>query len=114
MFSMEGDFMLAAIILCITPIATDGDTLRCASGDRVRIYGIQAPEIGKPGAEISKINLQALVRGGVSCVQKGTSYNRKVGICHNRSGQDVGREQIRRGVAYEWCKYSRNRYGGCR
>lgn len=34
----------AALILCVTPIVHDGDTLRC-NGERFRIENIDAPEL---------------------------------------------------------------------
>lgn len=105
--------MIAAILLCLAPVAIDGDTIKCSTGERVRIFGIQAPEIGMSGAEASKRSLQALVKPGVNCIHKGASYNRVVGICMTGSGVDVGEQQIRRGMAYEWCRYSKGRYDGC-
>jgi micrococcal nuclease len=36
--------MIAALFLCLAPVAVDGDTLRCG-GDLVRLIGIDAPEM---------------------------------------------------------------------
>ncbi len=44
MFEMIAAAALASFI-CASPIAIDGDTLRCAAGPRVRLAGIDAPEI---------------------------------------------------------------------
>jgi micrococcal nuclease len=105
--------MIAAILLCLAPVAIDGDTIKCRSGEHVRIFGIQAPEKGMKGADASTRSLQQLVRGGVNCIHKGVSYKRIVGICMNAIGEDVGERQIRRGMAYEWCRYSKGKYDGC-
>jgi endonuclease YncB( thermonuclease family) len=105
--------MIAAILLCLTPIAIDGDTIKCSTGEHVRIFGIQAPEKGEPGDASSTKSLQQLVKDGVACIHKGTSYERIVGLCMTADGVDVGEIQIRRGQAHEWCHYSKGKYDGC-
>jgi endonuclease YncB( thermonuclease family) len=35
----------AALFLCLSPVAVDGDTLRCAGVGMVRLLGIDAPEM---------------------------------------------------------------------
>lgn len=68
--------LLAAAALACTVI--DGDTLRC-EGERVRLLGIDAPEIGHcrkgrdcaPGdGRASKANLERLVRGRQIRIQR--------------------------------------------
>ena len=105
---------LGFLIICLMPIATDGDTVRCGMTDtRVRIFGIQAPETGAEGAAAAKLSLQGHSAGGLLCEPKGTSYNRVVALCRNFKGEDVGKLQIDGGFAAEWCKYSRGFYGRC-
>lgn len=110
-----------AILLCLAPTAIDGDTVKCSwSGDRVRIFGIQAPETGMTGAAGSTAHLQSIIAGGLYCEIRGASYNRIVGQCWNYKGEDVGLSQIANSNATEWCSYSvtkqspQGTYGTCR
>lgn len=106
--------LAASLLICLSPIAIDGDTLRCGDPqERVRLFGVQAPERGQPGAQAATEALQRLSAGGIVCDPSGASYNRIVAVCENASGQDLGAELIKAGVAKEWCSYSRNRYGTC-
>lgn len=106
--------ILAAIaFLCATPQATDGDTIRCADNRRIRIFGIQAPELATGGIP-SKRNLQRLINGGLRCISDGsTSYSRTVAICQNRKGQDIAMEQVKAKHAFVWCRYAKGTYDGC-
>lgn len=107
--------MLTAILICLAPIATDGDTFRCSiSGVRVRVFGVDAPETGTAGARRAKAVLQRALGGGVVCEPRGRSYNRTVATCRTFAGNDIGRTLIDARAAREWCRYSRNRYGSCR
>lgn len=101
--------MLAAF-LCLSPVAVDGDTLRCARIGRVRVAAIDAPEMpghcrkGRactPGdALASKAGLAALVRGrAVRCTPSGRDhYGRIIARC-TAAGVDLSCEQVRRGRA---------------
>ena len=104
----------AAILICLAPVASDGDSARCgASQATIRLFGINAPEIGQPGAVEARSALQALSVGGLQCEPKGASYSRIVAICFNSKGEDVGRKLLGAGLVMEWCAYSRNYYGTC-
>ena len=104
----------AALLLCLAPVATDGDTLRCgASGASVRIFGIQAPERGQAGWVESMNNLALRSVGGVVCEPRGTNFSRIVGLCRNARGEDVGKAQLDGSFAKEWGSYSRNYYKTC-
>lgn len=115
--------MLTSLLICLAPMAYDGDTTNRCGTDKVavRIWGIKAPEVRplEPGAVESKANLQQLVTGGVSCRFLGASYHRAVGQCFNSAGVDVGRAQIEGGFALEDCNYTvsteypRGYYGTC-
>lgn len=97
----------AAILICLAPVAYDGDTVRCGtSPTRIRLFAIQAPERGEPGAEEAKAALQATVNGGLICSPPSASYNRIVGLCSNYLGKDVGRALLDAKVVTEWCRYS--------
>ena len=106
--------ILNAFLICLAPIASDGDTLRCANTDaRIRVWGIQAPETGTAGAVASRANLAAKASGGLVCETKGATYNRISAVCYNGYGVDIGRAQIQGGYAKEWCSFSRNYYKTC-
>jgi endonuclease YncB( thermonuclease family) len=76
---------------CSVARITDGDTLRCSDGRRVRIAGVDAPELGAcaPGRKCtpgdpaaSKRSLAEIASGKtLKCRQVGTSYDRAVAFC---------------------------------
>lgn len=104
----------AAVLICLAPTASDGDSLRChTSPTRIRLYAVNAPETGQPGASEAKAALQAAVVGGLLCEPRGASYNRVVAICRNAAGQDVGQAMLTARHVVETCAYSRNFYGTC-
>lgn len=115
--------ILAAILLCLAPVAIDGDTVRCGFGlspTRVRIWAALAPETGQLGAVEAKAALQRRVDGGIVCEPRGASYNRTVAICSNGAGVDVARALITIDkTVVEGCSFSRSRvwplgyYGTC-
>lgn len=95
----------------------DGDTLKLEGGERVRMLGIDAPEMreGKPGrsgpfpeagAVAATARLRALIEGRtVKVVRKGHDhYDRTLAKIYLPDGTDVGRLLIREGLAR---KYSR-------
>jgi len=104
----------AAILICLAPVAYDGDTLRCGNSPaRVRLFGIEAPEIGITGAIRARNASQAEATGGLICEPRGTNYTRVVAICRNAAGVDIGKALLDKGLVKEWCAYSRNYYGTC-
>lgn len=84
--------MLEAILLCLVASVTDGDTMRCQDGTRVRLAGIDAPEMsvcrngrmcaqGDPNR--SQRALSALTLGRtIRCQPNGRSYNRITAWCY--------------------------------
>lgn len=104
---------LAALLICLAPVAYDGDTLKCAGGQSVRLFGIQAPEKRQAGDPESTASLQALITGGVVCESRGASWSRIVARCFNASSTDIAKAQLDAAHASEWCEYSRNFYGTC-
>jgi endonuclease YncB( thermonuclease family) len=83
---------MIAAFLCLVASVTDGDTLRCDNGTRVRLAGIDAPELAghcarwrqcTPGdAYAAKNALTSLVQGKtLACQSLGKSYNRILATC---------------------------------
>jgi endonuclease YncB( thermonuclease family) len=93
---------------CSVASITDGDTLRCKDGTRVRIAGIDAPEVSscRKGRECvagdgqaSKRALAAMAAGRtLSCRRVGTSYKRAVAFC-SADGADLSCAQVKAGQA---------------
>jgi endonuclease YncB( thermonuclease family) len=111
---MAGSLM-AALLWCLAPHATDGDTLTCGdSVTHVRIFGVNAAEKGQPGWEQARDALQKHIDGGITCQPKGTSYDRIVGLCYQPDGADVGHELLTVDqTVKEACTFSDNYYGTC-
>lgn len=104
---------------CTDPYVLDGDTIDC--GGRVRIFGVNSPEIahpgkpGEPGGYEAKARMQALARGFVTCTPAGNQhdrYGRMVARCGTRATPDLGAQMLREGQACEWIRYSRHAYAG--
>jgi endonuclease YncB( thermonuclease family) len=103
-----GPAPIGATFSCSVVSVIDGDTLRCATGTRVRIAGIDAPEItpcaqGRtctPGdAAASKRALASMASGRtLSCQRVGTSYKRAVAFC-SAGGRDLSCAQVKAGYA---------------
>lgn len=93
---------------CDVATITDGDTLRCADGVRVRLAGIDAPEISPcaPGRKCvsgdgaaSRLSLAGLASARIlRCKAVGTSYKRIVAFC-SAGGLDLSCAQVRAGQA---------------
>jgi endonuclease YncB( thermonuclease family) len=93
---------------CRVAKVTDGDTLRCADGTRVRLAGIDAPEITpcKQGrrcvsgdAQASRRVLASLAADEtITCRRVGTSYSRAVAFCSSQ-GVDLSCALVRNGYA---------------
>jgi micrococcal nuclease len=105
-----------AFFLCAAPTITDGDTVRCADGTRVRLAAVDAPEIticrkGRtcaPGdGQPAKRALAQLVGGrNLSCRASGKSYNRVVAWC-SAGGQDLSCAMWRGGYAIRLEQFDR-------
>ena len=98
----------------------DGDTLWVCSHSaciKVRLCGIDAPELSDPGGEKAKSALQSLVSSKVvTCVQVGagtpcdgrsrpTSYDRIVAQCFVDQS-DLAAEMVAEGYACDWIQFS--------
>ncbi|WP_332763963.1 thermonuclease family protein [Phenylobacterium sp.] len=99
------------LIVCESPGLIDGDTMVCA-GERVRLWGIQAPERADPGGPAATRALAEITKGQtVICIARGRSYERVVAQCFV-GDMDVAGEMVRRGQAVDWPKFSRGHYAG--
>lgn len=94
----------------------DGDTIVIeASGERLRLYGVDAPEKNETGYQAAKKSLQKLVLEKTIIYQpiNTDKYGRTVARVFLRNGQEVNRILIEQGSATEFCKYSKGLYGRC-
>jgi micrococcal nuclease len=80
-------------------IAIDGDTIRYGS-DRIRLAGIDTPELGEPGGLAAKQRLEELLRSGpVRIVRRGKDvYGRLVADVFV-NGQNVAEILIQEGYS---------------
>lgn len=107
----------APISLSGRAVVVDGDTLDL-SGKRVRLEGIDAPELGQtcgrrwlgtwPCGRAAQKALEKLVQGRrVECQSKGLDkYGRELGICFV-DGHDVNAAIVQQGMAWAFVKYSK-------
>jgi len=90
--------------------AVDGDTLRSSNAE-VRLYGVDAPEIGQTCTDQNgkdwtcgrdaQAKLKSLVaRRAVDCTPQGRDqYNRTLAVCRTSSTPDLGEALVREGLA---------------
>lgn len=107
--------MIAALFLCLAPVAVDGDTLRCG-GELVRLIGIDAPELpghcrkGRvctpgDGFAAKRAMAELVARGAVKCASVGRDhYGRTLARC-DAGGVDLSCAMIASGQAV--VRYSR-------
>jgi endonuclease YncB( thermonuclease family) len=95
---------------CTVESITDGDTFRCTDGKKIRIHGIDAPEMDTEQGPASKAALTDVIGGlVVVCEQSGTSYDRIVATCF-LDGQDVAALMVQRAQARDCPRYSDGSY----
>jgi endonuclease YncB( thermonuclease family) len=107
------------ILVFLACTVTDGDTLRCGQ-ERIRIWGLDAPELSQRGGEASKRYLRSLTTGKrVTCTLPPVyarwrySYRRRVARCFV-DNKDLACEMIKAGHGKEWIKFSKGYYRDCR
>ena len=106
--------MFGTLIL-IGALAIDGDTL-IDEGRRVRLWGIDAPEMSEVQGPRSKAMLQRIVdqSGRLVCqVVDEDRYGRTVARCYDEDLIDIGCLMVSLGEAQEWYYYSRGYYRNC-
>ncbi|PZR36639.1 thermonuclease family protein [Caulobacter segnis] len=108
--------LAAAVIACTAPQVHDGDTLRCGP-DRIRLYGVDAPEVkrgrtpAEPFAYQARDLLVGLTRGRVGCrVVAHDRYGRHVARCWSDATPDINAALIRSGLTTEYRRYSKGAY----
>lgn len=89
----------------------DGDTITILQGKqqiKVRLFGIDAPELKQPYGKKSKQFLASLIAGQMVEVEpKGKDrYKRTLGIIYYK-GQDINAQMVLNGYAWAYVKYSR-------
>lgn len=91
----------------------DGDTIDIA-GTRVRLAGIDAPELDHPYGRNAKWTLVNLCKGReIKAVFDGDlSHDRIVATCYLPDGRDLSAEMVAAGMAVDWPKFSRGKYAG--
>lgn len=89
----------------------DGDTL-VIRRIKVRLAGIDAPELDQPWGQKSKWAMVDICKGHVLTVKLTgeVSHDRLVGTCYLPDGTDVGAELIKRGLALDFHRFSGGKY----
>ena len=89
----------------------DGDTIDI-NGTRIRLAGIDAPELDHPYGKTAKWTLLDLCKGHeVRAVFDGDqSYDRTGATCYLPDGRDLSAEMVKAGMAIDWPKFSRGKY----
>lgn len=85
--------------------ATDGDSLRCGP-QRIRLRGIDAPELSQPGGAAAHSALAKLVSGPIVCQDLGKDrYQRTLAKCSAKGEPDIGKALVRQGFAHSYYDY---------
>jgi micrococcal nuclease len=89
----------------------DGDTIEIDSV-RIRLAGIDAPELDHPWGQQSKWALVQLCKGQTvtARIKPELSYDRVVAECFLDDGRDLAAELVRCGLALDWAKFSGGKY----
>ncbi len=104
--------LTALAMLCASPVAVDGDTLRCADIGLVRLLHIDAPEmpghcrpgrrcVPGDGREAQRVLAGLIARRRVVCSAEGRdAYGRVLALC-TAGGADLSCAMVARGQAVE-------------
>ena len=94
----------------------DGDTFRLTTGERIRLAGIDTPEIqrgqARCAAEIERgrqatRQVRAMIDGQAVGIERvGRSYNRSVARVRLADGRDLSAELVRLGFARLWPRHA--------
>jgi endonuclease YncB( thermonuclease family) len=89
----------------------DGDTI-VIGRTKIRLAGIDAPELDQPYGQKAKWAMVGLCKGQVITAELTgeTSHDRLVGTCFLPDGRDLGAELIRQGLALDWAMFSHGKY----
>ncbi|WP_425074187.1 thermonuclease family protein [Sagittula sp. S175] len=88
----------------------DGDTIDVA-GVRLRLFGIDAPELDHPHGLNAKRAMMRLCKGQIVSAEvvDEDAHGRTVARCLLPDGRDLSAELVKQGLALDWPKFS----GGC-
>lgn len=91
----------------------DGDTIDVA-GMRLRLSGIDAPEMDRPYGITAKWPLASLCKGQeVRPVFDGDlPHDRTMATCCLPDGRDLSAEMVKAGMGIDWPRFSRRNYAG--
>lgn len=103
---------------CRVARVTDGDTLRCQDGTRIRLHAISARESdnscspGHPCAttsadEATRILSQMVAGKVLDCMTTGQSYNRVTAICWTPERIEVNCRMVETGAAKLWERFDK-------
>ncbi|MDA5093259.1 thermonuclease family protein [Aliiroseovarius sp. KMU-50] len=89
----------------------DGDTI-VVSNIKVRLAGIDAPELDQPWGKKAKWEMVKICKGQTVDVELTgeTSYDRLVGTCYLSDQTDIGAELIKAGLALDGGRFSHGKY----
>ena len=89
----------------------DGDTI-VIQGIKVRLAGIDAPEINMPWGQKSKWAMVAICKGQIVTAELDgeRSFDRLVGTCFLPDRRDIGAELIKQGLALDLPEFSSGKY----
>lgn len=128
------DYLPKTTYICAVSAVHDGDSIRCASGVRVRVAGIQSadfqssPPCRRPAAQrrayvcdnaaarrSREVVKHLVLRKRLTCQPVDTSYGRSVARCTLPDGRSLACATIAVGAAQRWPEYwTRYRMGECR
>ncbi|HSM41584.1 MAG TPA: thermonuclease family protein [Afifellaceae bacterium] len=97
--------------LCGRCYVIDGDTI-VISRTKVRLAGIDAPELDQPWGQKAKWTMVEICKGQtITAKLTGErSYDRLIGTCYLPDGRDIGAELIKRGLALDGGIFSEGKY----
>ena len=89
----------------------DGDTIDIG-GTRIRLAGIDAPEMDHPYGKSARSALIRMCKGQhIRAEFHGAiSHERNMATCYLPDGRDLSAEMVRLGMAIDWPKYSGGKY----
>ncbi len=107
-----------ATLSCPVASITDGDTLRCRDGTRIRLHAVAARETDEtcsPGhpcpdatAAAATRELRRLAAGrNLQCEPTGRSYDRITAICWTPQGVEINCAMVRSGTTLVWARFDR-------
>jgi micrococcal nuclease len=91
----------------------DGDTLTALDHGnvqhKIRLEGIDAPELGQPFGRVSRDRLSELVKGKTATIhQHGKDRYGRVLASVELDGDDLGRRLVSEGLAWHYTRYSKD------